>query len=232
MLETKTLVFPICGEQVVVTEGDGYADKVLLKKGKKFYDAVDDYLAFLTVSMGGITKVLGNHISDLLSVDHTFLQIECFKLNYGDFEFDHFCGECKKTEAQVIPMEKLPFTLLDSELSGPDPIISFTLPKTKIKAEIGMLTAKKENILLQQAISDGIDLNQADFMSLRTLDGSTDFSYEDVVKLPLKDHKAIRRNKKRFVCGYDTSITVTCPKCGAVALINLLTHNDFLLPMG
>lgn len=232
MLDTKNLIFPVCGEQLVITEGDGYSDKALLKKGKKFYEAVNDYLASLTVSMGGISKVTGEHISELLAPDHTFLQIECFKLNYGDFDFDHYCGECGKTSAQSVPLDTLEFRPVPPDLIGSDPTISIMLPRTKQKAVLGMLTAKKENMLIQQIVSTGVDLNQADFLSLRELGDDPDFSYEDVVKLPLKDHKTIRKTKKKFNCGYDTSIRITCPECGAVAVINLLTHRDFLLPTG
>lgn len=232
MLETKTLVFPVCGEQFVITEGDGYADKILLKKGKKFYDAINDYIASFIVSMGGITKATGEHIAELLSPDHVFLQVECFKLNYGDFEFDHYCGECGKSTPQTIPLDNLEFKPLDSSLLGHDPTISITLPRTKKTAIVGMLTARKENMLIEQTVSTGVDLNQADFLSLRSLDGDEDFSYEDVVKLPLKDHKCIRQAKKKLLCGYDTSIRITCSKCDAVSNVNLLTHRDFLLPTG
>lgn len=232
MLETKSLIFPVCGEQVVITEGDGYADKALLKKGKKFYEAVNDYLASLTVSMGGITKVTGEHITDLLSPDHTFLQIECFKLNYGDFDFEHYCGECGKSTPQSVPLDTLEFKPLPPDLTSTDPTITITLPRSKQKAVIGMLSARKENELIQQIVSSGIDLNRADFLSLRSLNEDPDFSYEDVIKLPLLDHKTIRKTKKRLNCGYDTSIRITCPECDAVAVINLLTHRDFLLPTG
>ena len=233
MLETRSLTFPVCKETVVIQEGDGFVDRLLLKKNKKFFDVVNDYIAALTVSMGGITKVTSEHVIDLLAPDHTFLQVECFRLSYGElFEFDHFCGACGETSPQSVDLTKLEFRELAPELDSTDPIFSFVLPRSKLSATVGMLTNRKEIELIQHMMTSGVDLNQSDFLSLRELDGSSDFSFEDVIKLPLADHKAIRKAKKRLVCGYDTSVRITCPSCEDISIINLLTHRDFLLPTG
>ena len=121
---------------------------------------------------------------------------------------------------------------LPQDLDTTDPTISLTLPRSKKAAIVGMLNGHKEAILIEQILTTGADLNQGDFLSLRELDGSKDFSYEDVVKLPLADHKAIRSARKKLVCGYDTIITVTCDTCGSKNSINVVMHKDFLLPTG
>jgi len=233
MLETRNLVFKICKKPFVITEGDGYVDRLLLRKNKKFNDVVSDYLAALTVEIDGKTPVSRDDILNLVSPDQVFLSIQCYMLNYGDvFEFEYNCQECNNSSVQSFDLNSLEFVELPLELQVPDPTIEVLLPRSKKKAVLGMLNGHKESILIQQILTTGIDLNQGDFLSLRSLDGSTDFSYEDVVKLPLADHKALRKARKQLACGYDTNINVTCDNCGALGSVNILMNKDFLLPTG
>jgi len=234
MLDTRKLTFHVCKEPVTIKEGDGNVDKILLRKNRKFYEATSEYLAALTQSIGKKTSITKSDIMDLVSGDQTFLSIECYKLNYGDiFEFEYSCPDCNEPPGnQFFDLTKLPVIKLPQDLDTTDPTISLTLPRSKKTATVGMLNGHKEAILIEQILTTGADLNQGDFLSLRELDGSKDFSYEDVVKLPLADHKAIRGARKKLVCGYDTIITVTCDTCGSKNSRNVVMHKDFLLPTG
>lgn len=229
-LETREITLPVSGEQVVIREGDGFSDRLLLKKIRRPYEAVHDYVASLTVSIGDNTKVTARDIKNLLVPDHEYIVVECFKLNYGDsFEFSFTCPSCSHEEAQAVPLNDLELRPIPEGTHAPDPIFVIDLPRSGRRVEVGMLNGHKESKLLAM---DHIDLNQTDFLSIRKIDGSTEFSYEEVLHLPMADHRALRGARKKLVCGYDTNIIVRCPECGEKTRLNLLMHPDFLLPGG
>jgi hypothetical protein len=179
--------------------------------------------------MDGQGKVTVKEIQDLLVPDIEALLVEIYKLNHGnEFTFDYVCQECGKQSEVMVDLDTLQFRELADGIDGTDPVISLTLPKSKWSAEIGCLTGKKEALLMDLQATGTLDLNQADYQCLRSLNGSKDFSYEDVVKLPLGDHKAIRRARKKLVCGYDVDVSITCPECEAKDMINILMQRDFL----
>ncbi|MGC8718231.1 MAG: hypothetical protein ACP5RW_09580, partial [bacterium] len=76
------------------------------------------------------------------------------------------------------------------------------------------------------------DPNQSTFLSIRSIDGSDKFSYEDIVNLPLMDHKAIRTVRSKLLFGPDTNIVVRCKSCGVKMQLNILVNKDFLFPAG
>lgn len=231
--ETRDITLPISGKKIVIREGDGYSTRALLKKNKRIYDSVFDYLSSMVVSIDGRTGITRVDVLKLLTPDQEFLSFEVYKLNYGDvFEFDFGCPSCGADSEQTIPLDKLPFATLPEDLKGPDPIINLTLPRSKKTAIVGMLTGEKELELLTLASANGLDINQSSFRSLRALDNMTEFTYEDVINLPLADHKSIRRARKRLICGYDANILVRCPECEEESVVNILMHRDFLLPAG
>lgn len=226
-LVQKTIVLPVCQREAEIREGDGYSDRALLKKKKRIYQVIPDYLASMTVSIGG-ENATRKEILDLATPDQEFLAIEIYKLNYGDiFDFSFacpFCGHSTDGEADLDALEFIP---------APDPPeVSGTLPRSGKQYAVGLLNGHKEQLLFAQ-ISEGVpDLNQSDFQSLVSLDGSQNFGYEDVVRLPLADHKAIRKARKKLICGYDTTLNIECEKCGETSSVNILMHSDFLLPGG
>lgn len=231
--DTKDITLPISGRVVVIREGDGYSTRALLKKNKRIFESIYDYLASMCVSIDGKEEVTSEDILHILAPDQEYLSIEIYKHCYGDiFEFDFTCPSCVKTHPHKVPLNKLDYIPLGEGLTGPDPVISITLPRSQKTAIVGMLTGEKELELLQQAATTGVDLNQGDLKALRALGGETDFSYEDVVVLKLADHKAIRVARKRLICGYDPTINVICPECEEKFALNILMHRDFLLPAG
>jgi len=223
----RTITLPVCGLEAVIREGDGYSDRALLKKKKRLYEVVPDYLASMTVSIGG-EKASRASILDLVAPDQEFLAIEIYKLNYGEvFEFRFTCPFCSHEQDGEADLDSLEFT------PPPDPpTVSGVLPRSQQEFTVGMLTGKKEQLLFKRAIEAGPDVNQADYLSLVSLDGSKDFSYEDVVSLPLADHKAIRKARKNLICGYDTVLNIECEKCDETSAINMLMHSDFFLAGG
>lgn len=231
--ETRDIALPISGKKIVIREGDGYSTRALLKKNKRIYDSVFDYLASMVVTIDDRPNISRSDVLKLLSPDQEFLSLECYRLNYGDvFEFDYMCPSCGKESEQSVPLDQLSFVPLSSDLKGPDPIINITLPRSKKTAIVGMLVGEKELELINLANTNGLDFNQSSLKALRALDGQTDFTYEDVINLPLADHKAIRKARKKLICGYDANVIVKCPECEEESVINILMHRDFLLPAG
>lgn len=223
----RTIKLPISGQEAIIQEGDGYADRVLLKKKKRIFEVIPEYLASMCISIGG-QKATREKVLDLPTPDQEFLAVEIYRLNYGDvFEFSFTCPQCNASQEGEVDLDSLEFT------PPPDPpIVNGKLPRTGLEFSVGMLTGHKELQLLQKAVESGPDLNQADFLALLSLDGSVDFSYEDVIKLPLADHRAIRKARKKLICGYDTLLNVECEKCEEITSINMLLHSDFFFAGG
>jgi len=231
---TEKVTLPVSQKVVTITEGDGYSERMLLKKGKKMFEVMFDYLASLVLDIDG-KKASPNDLLDLLLPDQEFLAIACYKLNYGNmFEFSHLCSSCGHEEDRAVDLNALEFQPWPKEFGAPspDPTVGLELPKSKKKLVLGLLNGHKERKLMEQASSGAIDLNQAVFQSIRTVDGGTDFAYEDVVSLPLADIKAIRKKRRKMTLGYDTTASVVCSECGANYQFNILSHSDFLLPGG
>lgn len=231
-LDTRTFTLPVSGLEAVIREGDGYSDRLLLKKNTKTSDAVYDYLASLVVSLGGKSPVVASDLMDLYAPDTEFIMIECHKLNYGDvFDFTHTCPSCNFEERKGIPLLKLEYKSLPKSLQKPEPLVEIVLPKSGKRAVIGMLNGHKESLLLEQNRTTGLDLNKSDEMRVRSLDGAVP-TYEEVARLKLADHKAIRTAARQLVCGYDSRIRVICSSCGEAMTFNIFMHPDFLLPTG
>lgn len=232
-LEEREITLPISKKKIVIREGDGYSFRALIKKNKRMFESVYDYLASMVVSIDGKGNIRKEEVLKLLLPDLEYLSIEVYKLCYGDiFEFDYLCASCGHESPQEVPLDKLEFFPLAADLSGVDPVITITLPRSGKSAVVGMLSGEKELELMQGMLATGPDLNQGDFRSLRGLDGSIDFSYEDVIRLPLADHKAIRKARKKLVCGYDPTVIITCPECEDQTSLNIMLHKDFLFPAG
>lgn len=231
---TNTIALPISSKEVTIKEGDGYSDKILLKKNKKLYETYPEYLASLIVEIDGKERVSKKDVLDLFAPDQEYLAIECYKLNYGnDFRFMFTCPTCEHPEEHSIDLEKLEFKDLPDELKSTDPIVEGTLPRSRRRVTVGMLNGHQEALLLEQIISGPVvDSNQSAFQAIRFLDGSRDFSYEDVINFVQADLREIRRLRRKLLCGYDTEVVVKCSECGEKSSINLMTSRDFLLPEG
>lgn len=231
---TNTIVLPISGKEVTIKEGDGYSDKILLKKNKKLYETYPEYLASLIVEIDGQERINKRHVLELVAPDQEYLAIECYKLNYGnDFRFTFQCPSCEHTEEHSVDLEKLEFKDLPDDLKTVDPVVEGVLPRSKRRVTVGMLNGHQEALLLEQIIAGPVvDSNQSAFQAIRFLDGSKDFSYEDVINLVQADLREIRRLRRKLICGYDTEVVVKCSECGEKSSINLMTSRDFLLPEG
>lgn len=225
---------PISRKEVVLREGDGYTEKAMMKKNRRLFETVSYYLAAMTVKLGDTDKPSRDDILSLSTPDIEYLSIEAYKLNIGDiFEFDFTCPHCGKPDQPMsFDLNALEFRSLPPEVDGVDPTLQITLPRSQQAAVVGMISGHSELILLTQQADGTFDNNQADFRCLRSLDGRTDFSYEDVINLPILDHKTIRKARKRLICGYDADINVKCPSCEDPTTLNIFMHRDFLLLAG
>jgi hypothetical protein len=231
-LDTRTLTLPISGFEAIIREGDGYSDRLLLKKNTKTADAVYDYLASLMISLDGKSPVIAHDLLNLYAPDTEYIMVECYKLNYGTtFDFNHTCPACNYEERKGIPLDKLDYKELPPALRKPDPTVEIILPKSGKRAVIGMLTGHKESELVAQNRTTGLDLNKSDEMRLRSLDGAIP-TYEEVARLKLADHKALRLAAQQLICGYDSRVRVVCSSCGEAMTFNMFMHPDFLLPTG
>jgi len=232
----STVILPISHKEVVIQEGDGYLDRILLKKNKRVFEVMPEYLAAHVVSIDGRGEIKEKDILDLLVPDQEWLAVELYKLKYDQImELTFGCPHCGHVDTDKgLDLGKLEVIPVPEGAVGPDPTFEVVLPRSGKKARIGFLDGHKERFLMELEASTGgdIDLNQADFKALRELDGVSVFSYEDVAMLPPKDHAVIRRARKKLICGYDTNVIVECDSCGRKTVINILTHRDFLLPGG
>lgn len=234
IVSTEEITLPVSQLNAVIMEGDGYSDRLLLKRNRRIDQLIPDYLASMTQSIGAKQGVTRDDIQDLLLPDSEYLAVKIFRLNYGDiFDFRYRCSGCNKTQPGEFPLKDLPFIELPPEFQGnPDPTVSLILPKAGVPAVVGMLNGHKEELLTNQAAESGLDLNQADYQCLRSIDGRTEFSFEEVIRLKKADHKAIRKARNKLITGYDTTIIACCGICETKTSINMLLHKDFLLPEG
>lgn len=223
----------IAEEDVILHGQDGYLEKVITSKGKKNNDLAYEYFSKVVASIGDKDDINVDDIKKLKSCDNEQLAVQAYILNYtNEFDFEHICPACNEPSDQMIDLASLPFRKLDSSVvKTRNPIIELLLPGSKVAAVVGMLDGYKESLITQQSSSGNWDTNFSDFQALQKLDGSERFSYEDVVGLPLKDHKAIRKARRKLICGYDTRVRVTCPYCFNKSSFGLLQHKDFLLPL-
>lgn len=228
----RSVVAPLSGSQVVLKEGDGYCDRMLSKNANKLSHAIPDYLASLVVSIDNDNEITRDKILKLLIPDYEYLLIEAYLLNYGEnLDFRRVCRYCGAFNEHSVPINNFPLIEPPAgHTGGKDPVYTIMLPRTNKKASLGFMTVKSELIIADQG--DTPDPNLIDFHSLRSIEGVEELSYEAVVGLPLADHKAIRKQKSKMICGYDPIVTVKCPECDSVDAVNILGLRDFLFFWG
>jgi len=233
-LLTTEVITPISQLKIVVQEGTGYNERALLKKGKRLHQVIPDYLASLIAEMDG-KPCKTSDVMQFLVPDYEFLLIEAYKNCFDSFlSFVNVCSNCGQMNNHTVDLSELPMLPLPENCTGgTDPVIDLVLPRTKLRARVGFLTVQNDMILNEQMSSQGsVDLNQGDYLSLRMLEGCDPVSYEDVVKLPLMDHKAIRKARRGLVAGYDPLVSLVCESCGNYDVTNILGLRDFLFPSG
>ena len=233
-LITVEVTTPLSGKLIKIKEGDGYTERLLLKKGKRLHQVIPDYLASLLVEMDG-NPCKTSDVMQFLVPDYEFLLIEAYKNSFGDdLNFFNVCSTCGQMNSHTVNLTELPMLPLPENCTGgSDPVIDLVLPRAKLRARVGFLTVQNDMILNEQISAAGsIDLNQSDYLSLRMLEGCDPVSYEDVVKLPLMDHKALRKARRELVAGYDPLISLVCESCGNYDVTNILGLRDFLFPSG
>ena len=233
-LLTTEVITPISQLKIVVQEGTGYNERALLKKGKRLHQVIPDYLASLIAEMDG-KPCKTSDVMQFLVPDYEFLLIEAYKNCFDPFlSFVNVCSNCGQMNSHTVNLSELPMIPLPENCTGgTDPVIDLVLPRTKLRARVGFLTVQNDMILNEQMSSQGsVDLNQGDDLSLRMLEGCDPVSYEDVVKLPLMDHKAIRKARRELVAGYDPLVSLVCESCGNYDVTNILGLRDFLFPSG
>lgn len=232
-LLTASFTLPITLLDCEIREGDGHTERLLTKKNKKTFEVFPEFLASIVTRLGEQTNITKDDILDLPVPDSEYIAIESYKLNFGEFfEFDQMCPECGKDGFYKFDLNTLEYIVPPETDVPTDPQLSVKLPRSGYQAVVGVLDGHREQLLLSQIATGSIDMNQADFQCLRSLNGSTEFSYEEVAALKRADHAAIRRARKRLVCGYDTTIEVQCQYCEESIVVNVLTHRNFLLPGG
>jgi len=233
-LLTAEVMAPLNGKTYVLVEGTGYSERQLLKKGKRLHQVIPDYLASLISSADG-EPCKTSDVLQLLVPDYEFLLIESYKNCFdSSLSFMNVSSNCGSMNSHIVNLSELPMIPLPENCTGgTDPVIDIVLPRTKLRARVGFLTVQNDMILNEQMSSQGsADLNQGDYLSLRMLEGCDPVSYEDVVKLPLMDHKVIRKARRELVAGYDPLVSLVCESCGNYDVTNILGLRDFLFPSG
>lgn len=231
--QTISFKVPLSGKTITLTEGDGYADKVFSKRGKKVFECIPDFLACTVTQIDGKKGATREDILDFKVPDQEWISVENYKFNNGNIlHLYNVCPRCGEPIHSQKDLTELEVTPLPKELQGQeDPVLWITLPRTQIKASIGFLSGHQEQLLLSLEAQGVSDPNQADFQALRELDGKPP-SYEDVINLPQRDHLAIREAREKLICGYKAVAMISCPVCPFKEVTNFLTHRGFLLPKG
>jgi hypothetical protein len=237
-LDERTVTLPVSGDVVIVKESDGYSEKSFrqaLKRSTRVTDCIPDYLAALVKSVNGKGGVTKSDILGMLFYDSRFLTIEAYRVGYGDeFTFQNVCASCGAVNKHMVDLSTLHLEPLPKGSSGgKDPLFDLTLPRCKKKCKIGYNDGHKEKIISDAIAASGVyDGNQGDYLAVRQLEGCDPVTYEDIIKLAGRDHKAIRDKQKAITCGYDTSVVVSCESCGAKDLVDITMSRDFLFPGG
>ena len=233
-LLTSDVILPLKSISCKIREGNGYADRILLKKNKRLHQVLPEYLNSLLESMDGSPCKIED-VMKLLVPDYEFLLIEAFKLNFdAALEFTNVCSSCGSMNLHTVDLSALPMLELPEDCEGgPDPVMNVLLPRSKKRARVGFLTVESDMILNEQMANSGsVDLNQGDYRALRALDGCDPITYEYVVKLPLMDHKTIRKARRTLQAGYDPLVSLVCESCQNYDVTNILGLRYFLFPSG
>ena len=221
------------GRAIVIQEGDGYADKVFARRGKKVFEVIPDFLACIVVSIDGKKEPGREGILDLKVPDQEWISVENYKFNNGNIlHLYNVCPRCGEPIHTQKDLTELEVVALPKALQGQDdPVLQITLPRTQVKASIGFLDGRQEQLLMGLEAAGNSDPNQADFQVLKELDGKPP-TYEDVINLPQADHLAIRETREKLICGYKAVANIACTVCSYKEVSNFLTHRGFLLPRG
>lgn len=223
---TRVITLPVSHYQATIREGDGYAEKILFAQEDNIHLAYPDFWALLTEELNG-KKPDRDAILSLVIPDQRALAIEIFKLSYGStLKLTAKCSKCGLPANYKVDLNKLPIVPLPEGLLPPDPTIKIKLPRDKRTVTIGYITGHQE---IEEADSPNFDPNRNDFKWVRSIEGKDKISYEDIVSLPLMDHKAIREVMSEMTCGYDTSVTFK-HGCGKMMTQNILSDPSFLMP--
>jgi|GEM_PF-1970323 len=239
----ETILLPVSGIEAVVREGNGAADKEILKFNLPHWEFAARYAAKSVVSLNGKENCTVQDIQALLVPDIEYLLVAIFRVRYGDFlKSNRKCSKCNFPNSHaksILPQsddnpDGLPY--VEPLRWGPnpnDPTVEDVLPRSGKRAVVGMITGKKEATILSAAAdAGGIDPNLSDMQCLRSLGGVETISYRDVIALPPRDHERIRGMREELICGYDPNITLACQQCGDKEMFNLFMDRRFFLPAG
>lgn len=233
----KSIVLPLSQEQAIIKEGSGLHDRLLRRGEVNWTLNIPDYVSSLTESIDGKEVVDKERIFALKCIDYNALQIEIHRVCYEDvLVFWNICSFCGEPSPHAMDLSKLNMIPMPSGSSGgKNPLFDYKLPRSERRIKMQYLTVAQQRIIDSERMNTGnTDLNQSDFMSLHSLEGCDPVTYEEVLNLPLLDHKFIRDKQKELVCGYDTNILTQCSnkKCMKREIVDIMTLKDFLFPGG
>ncbi len=223
---TRVITLPVSQYQATIREGDGYAEKILFAQEDRIHLAFPDFWAMLTTELNG-KKPTSEDMLDLAVQDQRVLAIEIYKLSYGNMlKLTAKCSNCGKPANYPVDLNKLSFTPLPEGLNPPNPTKKIKLPRTKLNITLAYITGRQE---IEEADSPNFDPSRNDFKWVRAIEGKDKVSYEDVIALPLMDHKVIREAVAEMNCGYDTTVAFK-HGCGKIMTQNVLADPSFLMP--
>ena len=224
---TRVITLPVSQYQATIKEGDGYAEKLLFENQDKIHLAFPGFWSHLTEKLGEKTKPSAEDILNLTLPDQHVLAIEIFKLSYGNIlKLTNKCGKCGKPADYDVDLNKLEMLPVPDGSIPPDPVSKLKLPRSKLNITIGYIRGFQE---LEEQSADSFDPNRFDMKNVRSIEGKDKVSYEEIIALPLLDHKVIRETVKARECGYVTEVTFK-HGCGNQITQNILTDPSFLMP--
>jgi len=227
ILERRKIELPIGGQEVEIVESDGLADKFLY--GSNIDDITQKLIRFYMMQTATIAgkKPTEEEFKKLKVYDQQFLAVNIWRLCYGDtLRLKGACVECGMPLNFPVPLDALPFTPLPPDLAQGDPTWEITTSRTKTRFTLQYITVEDE---LMETGAENLDPNRIDFKNIRAINGKKDFSYEDVLHFPGRDHLEIRESIVEHKCGYDPFVRARCTHCRKAQVINILLDPMFVL---
>ena len=218
----------IAGIDCVVIEQNGKWEQYLYDNAKRYDEALPTYWAGLTIRLGDDEKVTPKKLLKLKGHDLDQIAVEIFRAGTIDdsLVLTGRCPDCNKRVNYAKDLWTLDFLPIPDGKTGPDPTFEFTTPRWKNEVVWGYLTGEQE---FEEKRQSGFHPGTQTWKAIRSINGKTDFTLQDILAWPGADQEAIREEMWEKRCGYDTRIRLE-HSCGNEVVMNLLVDPSFMFP--
>jgi hypothetical protein len=196
---------------VVVSEMTGEDEETLAAKNMTTTKKINKILIRCTQSVGTLSgQQLNFVIPELTQGDRIFLLMAIRRASLGDeMPFETTCPQCKEAARFIVDLKDLGVKKMANPAQRTYPL---TLPKTKKKVLMKVLTGRGEEAIAQAVQKSKDIITTAIFARVESIDDKP-IVMKDLLSLPLIDRNFLRNSWEDNEGGVDTSIQVDCPSC-------------------